>query len=339
MLVRLSLFPPLKPARQVVLEAGREYLVGRGSECDLRLDDERISRRHARLAPIESGWQVADLGSKNGTRVDGRLVEEPLSLYEGAWLSFGGFPARFDLVSEEQSGREARQHLERWASTWAGAERAVGSEADVAELPRRLLGSILELTATERGFVLLARADGELEVAATGGLSEADLVEREFSGSVAAVDRVLSTGEAVVVSDARDDALLASRPSVVEGGIRALLCLPVKVQGRLAGAVYVDSRRRGAAFTELDVELLQAMSAHAGLALAVAGIDRELKALAARIGAEPEIDGSVRERLRRDAEATWERAFAPAGEPVERGGGTTWAALRAAREAAAGGHP
>ena len=322
----------------MVLETGREYLVGRGSDCDLPLEDERISRHHARLSFAESGWRVADLGSKNGTRLDGRPVEEPALLSDGAWISFGGLPARFDVVSEHERRREAHQARERWASTWAGQKR-LQAEPDLAALPGRLLESILELSGAARGFVLLARPDGEVEVVAWRQLEPGDLALPEFSGSVAAVDRVLSTGRAVVLSDARDDTLLGERPSVVEGGIRALVCLPLSVRGRRLGAVYVDSRRPGTTFTELDVEILEAMAAHAALALAVAGIDRELSGLAARIAAEPGIEGPVRERLRRETEGTWERALLPAGAAVEAGSGTTWAALAAAHRALAGGSP
>jgi hypothetical protein len=336
MLARLVFFPPFKPARPALLEAGREVVVGRGSDCDLRLDDERISRRHARLCPGDTGWLVADLGSKNGTRLEGASVEEPIQLHDGAWLSFGGLPARFELVSREQSEREARRYFERWASTWTG-QGSMGAEPDLAELPVRLLRSMLELSETDRGFVLLARSDGELEVAATGGLAAERLADREFSGSVAAVERVLATGEAVAVSDARDDALLGLRPSIVEGGIRALVCLPLTVRGRLLGAVYVDSHRPGTTFTELDVKILAAMAAHAGLALAVQGIERELRDLAQRIGAEPALDPPAKERLRRDAETAWERALTPGGRAREGGGGTTWGSLRAAHGILAGG--
>lgn len=48
--------------------------VGRAPECQLRLDDEGLSRRHARLLPTENGVQVEDLGSTNGTYINGKRV-------------------------------------------------------------------------------------------------------------------------------------------------------------------------------------------------------------------------------------------------------------------------
>jgi pSer/pThr/pTyr-binding forkhead associated (FHA) protein len=49
-------------------------MIGRAPECQLRLDDEGMSRRHARLLPTETGIQVEDLGSTNGTYINGKRV-------------------------------------------------------------------------------------------------------------------------------------------------------------------------------------------------------------------------------------------------------------------------
>lgn len=53
---------------------GRRVLVGRASNADLRLDDPLVSRLHARIEMRDDGVYVEDLGSRNGTRVDGANV-------------------------------------------------------------------------------------------------------------------------------------------------------------------------------------------------------------------------------------------------------------------------
>src|SRR5215217_3571247 len=60
-------------------EIGRRRLdkplvIGRSSECDVSLHDIQLSRRHCRLERTRQGWIVTDLGSKNGTVIDGRDV-------------------------------------------------------------------------------------------------------------------------------------------------------------------------------------------------------------------------------------------------------------------------
>lgn len=66
-------------------------LVGRGSTCHLRLDDPFASSEHATVWWTGSQWRVRDLGSRNGTLVDGRRLDPGLevALEAGAELSFG----------------------------------------------------------------------------------------------------------------------------------------------------------------------------------------------------------------------------------------------------------
>ncbi|BDE05883.1 hypothetical protein WPS_11590 [Vulcanimicrobium alpinum] len=59
---------------------GRRILVGRAPSADLRLDDPQVSRLHARIEMRDDGVYVDDLGSRNGTLVDGRPVTAPRRL-------------------------------------------------------------------------------------------------------------------------------------------------------------------------------------------------------------------------------------------------------------------
>lgn len=60
--------------RRRALSGGR-MLLGRSRECDIRIDDPNVSRRHAELRREDGGWVVADLGSTNGVKLNGRRVE------------------------------------------------------------------------------------------------------------------------------------------------------------------------------------------------------------------------------------------------------------------------
>jgi hypothetical protein len=53
---------------------GERFLIGRGEACDLVLGDLTVSRRHAELSRTTVGWLLSDLGSTNGTRVNGWRV-------------------------------------------------------------------------------------------------------------------------------------------------------------------------------------------------------------------------------------------------------------------------
>jgi predicted component of type VI protein secretion system len=68
---------------------GVRFVIGRNRDCDLCLSDLSVSRRHAQLVRREEGWILSDLGSHNGTRLNGWLVREPVRLSAGDRLEFG----------------------------------------------------------------------------------------------------------------------------------------------------------------------------------------------------------------------------------------------------------
>jgi len=69
--------------------SGTSFTIGRTQDCDLRISDLSVSRRHAQLERGEDGWLLSDLGSHNGTRVNGWLVREPVPVRPGDVLQFG----------------------------------------------------------------------------------------------------------------------------------------------------------------------------------------------------------------------------------------------------------
>ena len=73
-------------------------VVGRMSACDVVLSDANVSRRHAELRREGSKWIIEDLGSTNGTLVDGKLAKQH-ELHGGETLSFGTSTLRFELES------------------------------------------------------------------------------------------------------------------------------------------------------------------------------------------------------------------------------------------------
>jgi hypothetical protein len=300
---RLTVHFPSRPARVVPLPDGRETVVGRDPDCHVVLDDDRVSRRHAVFAPDGGAWSVTDLASKNGTLVDGVPVVTGL-LQERSWVSFGGLVARFELGAFDE---ERLRHF----STSLELRRGLAPELGLAELLPRVIASMLELTNAERGFLLLAGADGELAVAARSGPSWEDFSNGSFGGSLGAVQRVLATGDPVVAVDTRADAELGERASIVNTGIRALLCVPVHALDRLIGVMYADSRQPGKAFTELDFEILQALASQAGLAIAVARLDEELKGLAHRISEASGTDAGLRDRLAGEVSSVLDRSLRP----------------------------
>ena len=69
--------------------SGVRFTIGRTRDCDLCLTDLSVSRMHALLVRREDGWVLSDLGSHNGTRLNGWLVREPVQVRAGDRVEFG----------------------------------------------------------------------------------------------------------------------------------------------------------------------------------------------------------------------------------------------------------
>jgi Protein of unknown function (DUF3662)/FHA domain len=75
----------------------RGATVGRSRQCEIVVEDPNVSRRHAELRPRGGSWVFSDLGSTNGSRVNGRLVEGPTVVKPGDEIELGTAVVRFEL--------------------------------------------------------------------------------------------------------------------------------------------------------------------------------------------------------------------------------------------------
>ncbi len=80
-----------KPAASLTLPAGSQtrFTIGREPACDMTLLDRTVSRWHACLNREDDGWLLTDLGSTNGTRLNGWRVNAPIAVSPGDLVSFG----------------------------------------------------------------------------------------------------------------------------------------------------------------------------------------------------------------------------------------------------------
>ncbi len=262
MQARLTAFPPDSAALAQVIGTGDAVRIGRGADCTMRIDHPSISRAHAELRIDDAGAHVRDLGSKNGSFMDGTAVTDaPL---EGAcWLRFGDVFCEFQPlspadVSTAQAGMQARR-----AAATAHTARIEGV-LQLDDLLDATLRGVLDLAECDRGFVLLDAPDG-YRVRTSISLDPAALGSRRFSGSVGAVDRALQSRLSVIANDIAQEAWMASRASIAAAGLRALVCLPLLEGDRAFGAVYADRTRAGAPITALDLALLEAFVERAAL--------------------------------------------------------------------------
>lgn len=130
-----------------ISEAG--LVIGRASSCDIALDDGGASRRHARIMPLDGGeFQLEDIGSSNGTYLNGRKIDGPYRLLHDDRIRIGGTVFRFDdgrgvahsseVASAPLSRRTTAWSLDSWTRKYAAQQPRYEDATEVAKVVARL---------------------------------------------------------------------------------------------------------------------------------------------------------------------------------------------------------
>ena len=250
------------------------FAIGRRSETDLRLTGGDISRVHAEIL-FEHGTRVLyDRQSRFGTFVNDQRIDRHV-LVSGDRIRVGT-SADAALFAAE---------LRQMAALLEGL-RALGSGRVLDEVLALVLDSAIEVTGAERGFIMLASRDGELEFTLARARGKVTLPGRTFATSRKIPDQVFATGEHLVVDDLLDGTLAALHSGTVALGIRHVLCAPLRLvrcveraderpADQTIGVLYLDSRERAALGSAASRSALEALSAEAALAIENARLYRQ----------------------------------------------------------------
>jgi hypothetical protein len=140
------------------LRSNREIVIGRSSDLDMVLVEDMVSRKHAKITTTDNGILIQDVGSTNGTFVNGEKIEGVARLSEGDRILVGTSIIKVVAVDSmsSESEAEARRRLE------AGAARQSSSTGRpmsgvIEEIP---LPDLLQLLSTSRKSGVLAVANG-----------------------------------------------------------------------------------------------------------------------------------------------------------------------------------
>ncbi|HEU5314607.1 MAG TPA: FHA domain-containing protein [Chloroflexota bacterium] len=117
-------------------------LIGRGEDCAVRVDDPLASRRHALIRREPWRYVLEDLGSRNGTLVNGEAILEAYHLQHGDTIHVATVPLRFeDPNATLPMSRESLQplHLPVWVNKTTGEAFARGTPLELAPKEMALL--------------------------------------------------------------------------------------------------------------------------------------------------------------------------------------------------------
>ncbi len=147
------------------------------------------------------------------------------------------------------------------------------------------MDAVIGLTGAERGFLMLKEQDtDDWQLRAARNFSQESLEPKDLEVSQTVLNTVMSGGQGVVTTDAQTDPRFSGQNSVVYYSLRSILCSPLMARGQMIGAIYVDNRIRKALFKQSDLDLLNAFSSQAAIAIENARLyTRTDQALARRV--------------------------------------------------------
>jgi serine phosphatase RsbU (regulator of sigma subunit)/pSer/pThr/pTyr-binding forkhead associated (FHA) protein len=263
-------------SRTLPLDRDR-FTLGRASTNELCYpEDAGLSRQHLALERAGDSWVVRDLGSKNGTFVNGERITAPhqLSLQDRVTaghlaLQFASRPASLDktvVIFENNTPETTASTLISSLDAVLAKDKELGGATQMRALIKagqelaghkelsKLFEDILDLSigavGASRGVLITVEGE-QLTVRAARGES--------LRISAWVRDKVL-LGESLLVRDARLDEALAGRMSIVEQQIRSMLAVPLQTQARVIGLIYLDSPFFVREFTAEDLSLLTVMA-------------------------------------------------------------------------------
>jgi sigma-B regulation protein RsbU (phosphoserine phosphatase) len=261
--------------------------LGRSSANELCYpDDAGLSRQHMAITRNGSEWQVEDLGSKNGTLLNGQRVERATPFRSGDRIAAGHLTIEFADSSQLPANTvvflDDGESFSTTATTVvANLEKVLGPQGDdlnktvamqgtpqmraliragqelsahrpLGELFQVVMDLSMEAVAAGRGVLMTLEGD-QLSVRAARG--------EGFKISSTVRDRVLQKKESMLVADAQMDQALKGQMSIVAQKVRSMIAVPLQTNDKVIGLIYVDApANQVRPFTPEDLNLLTVMA-------------------------------------------------------------------------------
>jgi putative nucleotidyltransferase with HDIG domain len=272
--------------------------IGRMENMEVVLNDSSVSRRHAEVRLLAQEWVVQDLGSSNGTFLNGvRVGRTAHKLHVKDLLQFGDVHLRVIALEEPPPPSATPREPESikisgslvklqvvTRHSWENAVQILGDHDDhrlgsdkrfltllragyhlchIASLGD-LLHSVLRETVSalnaQRGSILLANeATGRLELRAISAQRQEGDSQKYFSRTLA--ERCYLQGQSLLCRDVNDDAELLATGSVTRGQMSSIICALLRSPRKALGVLHLDRGALQRPFNQDDVYLADAIAA------------------------------------------------------------------------------
>jgi Nif-specific regulatory protein len=276
------------PLKGSIVELGETNVtVGRDVSNTLHLDDKMVSRCHCTVQREKGLYKITDLESHNGTLINGIPIKEQV-LKHGDRLQIGNNFFLFLLFENKdaansntilfeegtvQNSATIKLSLEDVLYSMASdlnlllrTSQTISTATSLKALERQLLEGILDAIPAERGAILLVDdpAEEPISIFALDKLLGPTLPVH-ISRTV--VRNVLTQGGALLSNNVSETDLVNQAKSLVAAQTRSLLCVPVMLQKKAIGVIYLETTESGVSFSEDHLKIVTALTSFASGAL------------------------------------------------------------------------
>ncbi|MCA9063463.1 MAG: SpoIIE family protein phosphatase [Planctomycetaceae bacterium] len=266
--------------------------LGRHPDCDIQLDSNMVSRFHAQVVRISNKVMLEDLGSGNGSFVNGRQLEKhsPQPLKDGDRIKLGPIKMRFeeDSLDSDPMGMTMGVELSDGASsTIMGSASARGyglfevrpeeklkgilkinqtlaGTVEIQNIAPRILDALFEIFPQADRGSLLMKKDGKGPLIPVSQKHRTDEDDESVRLSRTILERVMNDKTGILSADAANDQRFSASESIPNLTIHSMMCVPLlDMSGEPFGVINLDTQNPMKRFTEDDLELLLAVASQA----------------------------------------------------------------------------
>lgn len=224
----------------------------------LELSESAITLRR-QLSRQESGLRKIGAGLPRGTLKKLETVHNELK----------------NLVTRIEDQQTELAQLRTLATT----TELINSSLDLEEVLSEVMDRAIQLTESERGYIMLRDPkSGELQARVIRKLEATNATQiEEFIVSETIVRQVIDTGEAVITTNAGEDPRFMSQESIIGFALRSVICVPLNSREKTIGAVYCDNRIKEGVFKNKEKRLLTGFANQAAIAIENAQLFEQIK--------------------------------------------------------------
>lgn len=286
-------------AHRFTLDNG-EHAVGRSSENAVQVAMARVSKRHALIKVDGENLFVKDLGSRNGTELNGKPVDDAwMEVPPGALVSFAGAlmrraspvsTAAHQLLDDRQVSPSLRYNMSQGISRDAQSRlmdrssqlfELLASSDDAMAIETAACRFVAESVPAER-VVMLADAGEATQVEAHARWTKGGNPDAPLHLSSTIVNSVLRERVSVLVANPLEDPRFGGQQSIMALSLRSAMAAPLFDNERVRGILYVDTTDPRVRYTQADLEVLTAAANAVAVKLRNLSLEEEI-GTAARI--------------------------------------------------------